>query len=233
MNEYSGLGCVVPFFSSFSIIETNLTYIIRRLMVIQEIAGNVEAFHIIRDILPIISIIITVILGIFTAKQQEKMKFLESRLAIKKSELDARREYRYKAIYRIFTKVEPYRAQFLFLSDRALKSISIITEWDKEDRLGKFRSKGSTGFKKTIYDLLAPLAAYMLLKNQLTPTDMSLIPSIQFQYFMGEILLYTFSDDRIFYEKLNQHQENIVYHYLHRSEASRDEKKANPDKFKR
>jgi hypothetical protein len=202
-------------------------------MVIQEIAGNVEAFHIISIILPIISIIVTVILGIFTAKQQEKMKFLESRLEIKKSELDARREYRYKAIYRIFTEVEPYRAQFLFLSDRALKSISIITEWDKEDRLGKkFGSKDHTDFKKTMYDLLAPLAAYILLKSQLTPADMALIPSIQYQYLLGEILPYTFSDDRIIFDILKR-CENIQYHYLDQSEASLDEKKANPDKFKR
>jgi hypothetical protein len=65
------------------------------------------------------------IAGVLTYFQNKKLKHLESELANKAAERDARRDYEYEAKKRLYHEIEPYLFLFSELSESALPYFSI------------------------------------------------------------------------------------------------------------
>ncbi len=166
-------------------------------------------------ILPIIVAIITsaasIIVGFInylnSRKTDEKkenhetrLKNLENENAIQKSKHDARQEYEYKAMMRLYEEFDPYLFQYLELCENALQCILKLAKWSREGRLKQYLTMGIRGsnMRKTVYDLFAPLATFTIFRNKLTLLDISLVPVIKYQYIVAKTIFYLFDDDREF-----------------------------------
>src|SRR5918911_1647153 len=106
------------------------------------------------------------IAGVLTYFQNKKLKNLESELANKAAERDARRDYEYEAKKRLYHEIEPYLFLFSELSESALSRIFRLALVAKEGE-GWLSAPGYF-INSTIYRLIAPLAAFKLIQRRLT-----------------------------------------------------------------
>jgi hypothetical protein len=131
-------------------------------------------------------------------KSQAELEVLKKRLESKKSEEDARRDYKYEAIRRLYREYQPVLFQLVELSDSALRRIYRLAGVAKEGKLEGWLSDSNNYFTKTTaYRLIAPLAACKILRSKLTLVDINADPTttISFQYTMAKTLYDTISDD--------------------------------------
>jgi len=109
------------------------------------------------------------------------------------------REYRYNALKNLYENFEPILFQFHELSEEALLGIIELARNAKKDKNENPEdlSIGSHFMKLTLYRLLAPLAAFKVLQSLLTMVDLKLdeTKTKQFQYNIGKVIFYSFSDD--------------------------------------
>jgi hypothetical protein len=131
---------------------------------------------------------------------ENRLKALELDFAIQKSKHDARQEYEYNAIKRLYDELDPYMFQFLELSETARDRILILAKWSREK--GKLEvilgfGINGAGMRKVVYDLFVPLAAFLIFRNKLTVLDISLVPIIRYQDVVSKIIFYLFDDDRV------------------------------------
>jgi hypothetical protein len=151
---------------------------------------------IIAIITSVISLITAAVTAIFTRKNDSRLKYLENKLAIERAEQDARRDYEYEAITRLYQECEPILFQFAELSESALRRIYALARNAKDGNLGPDRYWLSTDhyfIKSTIYRMIAPMAAFKLLQHRLTSIDLKLDQTINIQYVLAKVLYYTFS----------------------------------------
>jgi hypothetical protein len=145
------------------------------------------------------SVASAVISAIFTRKNEVRVKHLENKLAIERAAEDARRDYEYEARKRLYQECEPILFQFAEFSESALRRIYALARNARDGNLGPERYWLSTDhyfMRSTIYRLLAPMAAFKLLRHRLTSIDLKLDQSINIQYGLAKILYYTFSSSQ-------------------------------------
>ena len=134
---------------------------------------------------------------LLTKRNATKLAEIQNSLEIKKDEEAAKREYQFEARKRLYNKCEPLLFQLGELSESALFRIYALAKNAKQGNLGPnsrhYLSHDHYFIRSTIYRLLAPMAIYKLLQNQLTMVDLQLVPRMNIQYQLTKILYYTFS----------------------------------------
>ena len=132
-----------------------------------------------------------------TKRNDTKLEMLRNSLEIKKDEEAARRDYEFGARKRLYNKCEPLLFQLGELSESALLRIYALAKNARQGNLGPgsrlYLSHDHYFIRSTIYRLLAPMAIFKLLQNQLTMIDLQLVPIMNIQYDLAKILYYSFS----------------------------------------
>jgi hypothetical protein len=129
-------------------------------------------------------------------KHQKELEELKDQLATNKSKEDAHRDYKYESITRLYREFQPALLQLIELSDSALRRIYRFADVAKEGKLEGWLSDSHNYFTiTTVYRLIAPLAAYKILRSKLTLVDINVDTSISFQYTIAKTIYDTISDD--------------------------------------
>ena len=141
------------------------------------------------------------------AQQQESARKLEdmrSALTEARDEATASREYRFDALKRLYTELDPLLFQLREQSESALFRIYGLA---KTARNGKLAAEGTSKkdnrlhrgsgsyLPSTLYRFMAPLATFRLCQEHLTAVDLSLDDgSRQQQYLLAKLLYRSWSD---------------------------------------
>jgi hypothetical protein len=131
------------------------------------------------------------------AARDEELEKLRTSLAEAKSERDARRDYRYDAMRRLYEVAEPL---FFQLAERAEELYSRITglartasNGDLEPPRGWLSGDGYY-MRSMIHRLLSPVGVFHLLQDGLTLVDLSLDRGTRLQYAMSRHLAWALTD---------------------------------------
>lgn len=115
--------------------------------------------------------------------------------------MDARRDYEYEALRRLYKDCSPILFQLSELAASAFDRIKGLAKTAAEGKLDDANESWLTGSKyryylsSTEYRILAPLACFRLLKDKLTHSDMSLEPEIQIFYVVARQATRVLSED--------------------------------------
>jgi hypothetical protein len=149
-----------------------------------------------------------IIAGIFARKNEVLKKKLERIQA----EENARRQYEYDARKRLYEQCEPILFQLAELSESALNHIFDLAKSAREGKLDSL-SRVTYYSAWSLYNLIAPLAAFKLLRSRLTLVDLDLDEPIKVQYTIAKVLYQSFSEDH----KLAEPDYTSQYNPLHAS----------------
>jgi hypothetical protein len=130
-------------------------------------------------------------LSIRQAQSDEALRRIESELADKQAERDARREYEYEAKKRLYEHCEPLVFQLREASERAARRVVSLARTAQDGNLDPGRSwLGGDGYylRSTTYVLLAPLVIGSLLRRRLTLLDLALEPKMRLHHDAAKLL---------------------------------------------
>lgn len=134
------------------------------------------------------------------ASSNEKLTELTARLHDEESNRNARRDYEYEALKRLYAQCEPLLFQFFELAEDAESRIRALA---RDCRVGNLRQDGtgwlaSEGyyFNSTVYRLFAPLAAIRILQRRLTAVDLALDSRLKTQYRLLRMLYRSITHDQ-------------------------------------
>jgi hypothetical protein len=154
-----------------------------------------------------------------THENNKELEKLKNRLAIEKDDKASRRDYEYDARKRVYKEIAPIIFTFTESCEIAYRRIHLLgtrlnrdlPEFEKvyEDR---FSDETRTTLRRTLFELLVPMAAFKIFRNRLTQLDIDLIWIMKFQYEIGKTILNTFYDHKEI-AKLKGFELN--YEYLH------------------
>jgi hypothetical protein len=146
----------------------------------------------------------------------------KARNAAASAERDARRGYEYEARKRLYTAAEPLLFQLYEHAGNAVERIADLAKRSGEGHLGPdgwLTDNWRYYRTSTFYNLLAPGAAFWLLRERITFLDLSLDPVLEFQYKVAFAAYETWSADfalarqapRIAYDpNADQHWQGIL-----------------------
>lgn len=168
------------------------------------------------------------------ASSNEKLAALTSRLRDEESTRDARRDYEYDALKRLYAECEPLLFQFFELAEDAESRVRALA---RECRQGDLRPDG-TGwlagegyyFNSTAYRLFAPIAAIRILQRRLTAVDLALDSRLKTQYRLLRMLYRSMTED----QPLAQRSPPILYdpNWAYSEENERESQiSAQPDMY--
>jgi hypothetical protein len=144
----------------------------------------------------------------------ERIKALESSLAIEKTRADARIEYEWAARQRLFAEVEP----ILFLTGEIVQS-TIGRLFSLAAAASRDRLKGNSSWLRgpvnyylvtTAFRLLRPVACLRLMNEKLTQTDFSLDRSVLHVFVLAKLYREILTDPFL----LIDHPPALVYDYV-------------------
>lgn len=184
----------------------------------------------------IIGVFLTGLIGYLNQEKLAKIQALnQEHLALLQEKIDnrmqienARREYEFEARKRLYQQCEPILFQLYELSDSALNRLEDLAEQIRE---GKFRSNSETSsddsysIQSTIFRLLSPLAAFVLLQKKLTLVDLRLDNTLTIQYTLIKRLYFTFAAD----EKIAKKSPSLEYDPY--GNTSDENRKRHPEKY--
>jgi hypothetical protein len=158
---------------------------------------------------PVIASLVVAVIAMVTsfansrkvASSNEKLAELTSKLRDEESKRDARRDYEYEALKRLYTECEPLLFQFFELAENAESRIRALA---RECRRGNLRQDGGGWlagenyfFNSTAYRFFAPIAAIRILHRRLTAVDLALDSRLRTQYRLLRMLYRSFTEDQI------------------------------------
>ncbi|MCI0623350.1 MAG: hypothetical protein L0387_17110 [Acidobacteria bacterium] len=149
------------------------------------------------------SLLVSVISFLTTRSNHRDVERLKADLADRSAQRNARIEYEFEARKRLYQECGPLLFELSELAERALGRIAGLARTAADGNLGSgAESWMGRGYyrRSTYYRLLAPLAMGKLLRGKLTHLDLSLDPSIHWQYALCKQLADTFTDDFDFAE---------------------------------
>ena len=122
---------------------------------------------------------------------QRELEIVKLKLAEKLAERNARRDYEYKALQRLYEEYEPIRFQLLDTVECAKY------HWEGLQQEIIWR-QGWKSFLllSTVYHLLTPAAVYQLARKSLTLVDLKVDPQIELQYLLAKKAYLVFTHDR-------------------------------------
>jgi hypothetical protein len=134
------------------------------------------------------------------ATSNEKLAALTSSLRDEESTRDARRDYEYEALKRLYTECEPLLFQFFELAEDAESRVRGLA---RDCRRGNLRPDGAGWladegyyFNSTAYRFFAPIAAIRILQRRLTAVDLALDSRLKTQYRLLRMLYRSMTEDQ-------------------------------------
>jgi hypothetical protein len=130
-------------------------------------------------------------------RNQRELEKLKSGLAAEQAEQAAWREYRYRALQRLYDEYEPLRFQLVEAVEGAKNQIEDLGNKSVIRRQGieGVLPSGQYLLLATIYHLLLPGAVFRIIRRRLTLVDLRLDPRIELQYALAKRALLVLSDD--------------------------------------
>lgn len=134
-------------------------------------------------------------------RYEKDLKRLQAEIDEKRAERDARRDYEYEALKRLYQECSPLLFQLSEQAMLALDRIRGLADTAAQGNLGPGSHSWLTSNRyryyraSTEYRLLAPLATFKLLQQRLTRLDMSLDPEIHLIYVLARQAARVISDD--------------------------------------
>lgn len=132
---------------------------------------------------------------------EKKLQEFKAKLDEKKSEKDARRDYEYEALRRLYKECSPILFQ---LSESAAAAFDRIKSLARSAANGKLEDPDNSWLSEkeyryylssTEYRILAPLAYFTILRERITHLDMALDPEIQAFYVLARQGVRVLSED--------------------------------------
>lgn len=139
------------------------------------------------------------------ASSNEKLAQLTSKLRDDESTRDARRDYEYEALKRLYTECEPLLFQFFELAEDAESRVRALA---RDCRNGNLRPDGAGWladegyyFNSTVYRFFAPISAIRILQRRLTAVDLALDSRLKTQYRLLRMLYRSMTEDQSLAER--------------------------------
>ncbi|MDP6636152.1 MAG: hypothetical protein QGG42_14730 [Phycisphaerae bacterium] len=143
------------------------------------------------------SLLVAIIAYCGNRKTQLKVETLKGKLAERKSENDARRDYVYEARKRLYQECEPLLFQFYETGENALHRVYSLARTSRAGDLepGASWLDGAGYYMvSTIYNLLAPAAVFKMIQRRLTFIDLGVESHISAHYFLAKAIYLSFTD---------------------------------------
>jgi len=144
-----------------------------------------------------VSLIVAVAGFFFTRKNQKDLEVLKDSLSQKAAVRNAKLEYQFEALKRLYQECGPLLFQLSESAERAIGRISRLASTAAKGNLEPGRSWLDRDYfrQSTYYRMIAPLSLGGLLQKSLTNVDLSLDPAIHWQYTLIKQLCGSFADD--------------------------------------
>ncbi len=128
-----------------------------------------------------------------------QVEILRGSIADRNSAANARRDYEYDALKRLYTDVEPLLFQLHEALDEAHNRVASLCRSARAGRLGEAGTSWIRGdgyyLRSTMYKLALPVAYLRLIQPKITFVDLSLDASIYMRYLLLKLYCQTFTDD--------------------------------------
>jgi hypothetical protein len=125
---------------------------------------------------------------------QFQVERLKADLESTTNEQDARRDYEYEARKRLYSQCDPAAFRMLEECDRAYTRIVTLAQIARSEEGSRWITDEENRLS-TLYRVTAPIAAFAVLREQLTLFDLALEPRIHLQYRLGLLMVETFHHD--------------------------------------
>lgn len=155
-------------------------------------------------------------------RNQHDLEIVKLRLSEQKAEHDARRDYEYQALRRLYEEYEPIRFQLIDAVECAKYHIEEL----QQEMIWREGYQAFSFLQATTYNLLLPAAVYRLVRRTLTLVDLKVDPQIEIQYLLVKKVYLTFTHDR----KIASYSGLDYTPYV---EGWREKRIDNPQKYKR
>lgn len=134
-----------------------------------------------------------------TRQAQADIEELKHDLRTQKSKDDARRDYEYEALKRLYEQLEPLIFQLTEVSESALRRVNNLARSSRyadlaTDGRGWLRSEGYY-FLSTLYRFIAPISLLRMMQVRLTLIDLTLEPRLRTLYELTKLLADSLSDE--------------------------------------
>jgi hypothetical protein len=136
-------------------------------------------------------------LEIIRLANSKELEGARSLLAFKKAEEDARRDYEYEARKRLYEQYEPLLFQLVEACENAhfrVRSLARVSRHGEINPGQGWLSVPDYYLLSTIYNLMAPMAVFRMIKQRLTLFDLGLVPLIKMQYALSKQLYYLYTE---------------------------------------
>jgi len=127
-------------------------------------------------------------------RNQEHLELLRSQLDEQGRERNARRDYEYDAIKRLYAECEPLLFQLAELSENAYHRIQSLARTARQGKLTDWLGDDGYYLRSTMYNLICPLVIFRIIRQRLTFVDLTLDDHIASQYGLLKLLYLTFTD---------------------------------------
>jgi hypothetical protein len=154
-------------------------------------------------------------------RNQRELEVVKLRLAEQQAERNARRDYEYKALQRLYEEYEPIRFQLI----DALECAKYHLEELQQEIIWRQGWK-SFVLLSTVYHLLSPAAVYRLACKSLTLVDLKVDSQIELQYLLAKKAYLVLTHDR-------QIAKFSDLEYAPYVEGWREKRVDNPQKYRR
>jgi hypothetical protein len=129
-------------------------------------------------------------------RNDEQLERLKAELSEAKAERDAARDYRYDAIKRLYTDLQPLLFQLSSLCESAYLHTRGLARTARNGRLGTGPEswlRDDYYLLSTVYRLLVPAAVVQLIQRRLTLVDLSVDQTLHERYRLARLLLATWN----------------------------------------
>jgi hypothetical protein len=152
---------------------------------------------VIAAIASLVGALITAILGQrIKRRNDERLEQVKAELAESQAERNAQRDYRYEAIKRLYTDLQPLLFQLSEVSGSAYKHTRGLARTARNGQLGTGPDSwlhDKYYLLSTVYRLLVPVAVVTLISRRLTLVDLSLDDELRSQYRFAHALAGTWN----------------------------------------
>lgn len=146
----------------------------------------------------VISLVVAIAGFLATGRNQKELERLKGDVSERLAVRNAKLEYEFDARKRLYQECGPLLFQLSEFAERARGRIIGLARTAADGDLsgeGSWLNHNGYYFESTYYRFLAPLAIGKLLQKKLTHIDLSLDPSIHWQYTLLKAIANTFTDD--------------------------------------
>lgn len=145
----------------------------------------------------IASVLVSLISFVSMRSNQRDIEKLKAKLADSKSEADAKRDYTYEALKRLYSQYEPIRFHLVEAcesSQELIAQLAKIASTDEVGDIGRF-PRGNYLRISRVYHLLLPAVYFKIVQTRLTLIDLEASRSTFLQYLLAKQIYVLFTRD--------------------------------------